>query len=170
MTLLLAALVVAGALGWAATAIARELKASREESSRARTLEVLTAFAPGVAAAAADPRSLLVWQPIAAAARKAVPEVFAALDRGAGSTFPFSSEQIRAAHAKWTSDWLTWEQAHDAEYKLKAAAAEAELSASGGAPLARARCEAVEREKLELYQRRYEEYVRISKGLQALLT
>jgi hypothetical protein len=34
--------------------------------------------------------------------------------------------------------------------------------------LARARLDAVEREKLELYQRRYEEYVRVSKALQSL--
>jgi hypothetical protein len=32
----------------------------------------------------------------------------------------------------------------------------------------RARLDAVEREKLETYQRRYEEYVRVAKALQAL--
>jgi hypothetical protein len=32
----------------------------------------------------------------------------------------------------------------------------------------RARVEAVEREKLDIYQRRYEEYVRVSKALQTL--
>ena len=61
-----------------------------------------------------------------------------------------------------------WERTHDAEFKLKAAAVESELDASGSTPLLRAQLEAVEREKLEQYQRRYEEYVRTAKALQAL--
>ena len=47
--------------------------------------------------------------------------------------------------------------------KLKAGAAEA----AGGADV-RAAVAAIEREKLERYQRRYEEYVRIGKALAAL--
>jgi hypothetical protein len=78
-------------------------------------------------------------------------------------------DEIQAAHAQWTADWLAWERAHDAEYKLKAAAAEADLAAAN-TPVARARLEATEREKLELYQRRYQEYVRVAKALQALST
>ena len=34
---------------------------------------------------------------------------------------------------------------------------------------ARARLDAIEQEKLELYQRRYAEYVRVAKALQALV-
>ena len=77
-------------------------------------------------------------------------------------TFPFTTEQIQAAHSQWTADWLAWERTHDYDYKLKAAAAEHELAASVGSPIMRARLEAVEREKLDLYQRRYQDYVRVS--------
>ena len=51
----------------------------------------------------------------------------------------------------------------------RVAAAEQELVAAGPSPLLRARLDAVEREKLELYQRRYEEYVRVARALQALV-
>ncbi len=63
-----------------------------------------------------------------------------------------------------------WEQAHDGEYKLKVAEIEAALQGPGGSPVGRARLDAVEREKLERYQRRYEEYVRVGKAFQAILT
>jgi hypothetical protein len=106
---------------------------------------------------------------VAAAARKLFPEEFAAIDRAAGAIFPFDPKQIQAAHARWTAEWLAWERTHDAEYKLKAQAAEADLALSGGSAIARGRLEAVEREKIELYQRRYEEYVRVGKALQTLL-
>ena len=46
--------------------------------------------------------------------------------------------------------------------------AEQELAASGGSQVMRARVDAVEREKLDLYQRRYTEYVHVAKALQAL--
>ncbi len=92
------------------------------------------------------------------------------MPRDRGIAFPFGSERIQAAHAQWTADWLAWERTHDAEYKLKAAAVEEELARSEGSPLVRARLDAIEREKLERYQRRYEEYVRIGKALQALTT
>jgi hypothetical protein len=169
MLIFIVAVVVAGAVAWAGTQIARELRLSREQAVRTRSLELMSLFAPGVAAVTADPRALVAWQPLAVAARKAFPEFFTPLDE-AGSPFPFSPEQIQAAHARWTSEWLAWERAHDAEFKLKASAAEADLLASGNNALARARLDAVEREKLDLYQRHYEEYVRVAKALQALLS
>ena len=129
----------------------------------------MTLFAPAIAATQQDPRAFLVWQPLAKAARQLFPEEFAAIDRAMGGTFPFPGERIDAAHSQWTADWLAWELAHDTEYKLKAAIAEQELAAQGGSPVARARLAAVEREKLELYQRRYAEYVRTAKALQALI-
>jgi len=165
----LSAIVVAAAIAWAATVIARELRTIRELAAEQQVLDLLTAFAPAIGAAADDPRVLLVWQPLAAAARELFPDAFRRLDRSAGTRFPFSADQIQAAHARWTADWLAWEQAHDAEFKLKAALAEAELAAAGGDRLARARLDAIEREKLALYQRRYTDYVRIAKALQALL-
>ena len=74
---------------------------------------------------------------------------------------------IQAAPALWTADWLAWERTHDAEFKLKAALAAAELAAAGDSEVARGRVDAVEREKLDLYQRRYAEYVRVAKALQS---
>ena len=129
----------------------------------------MTLFAPGIAAAAGDPCALLSWQPLARTARTLFPDECAALDRASGSKFPFSADQIQAAHSRWTADWLAWEQTHDIEYKLKAAEIEAALQGPEGLTLGRARLDAVEREKLERYQRRYEEYVRVGKALQALM-
>jgi hypothetical protein len=168
-TLIAAALIVAGIgalVVWATRRIVAALARTGEGQSRRQMLEIAAMFAPAMASRAADPRVLLAWQPLAAALRKVYPDEFAALDAAAGRTFPFSAEDIQAAHGKWTADWLAWERLHDGEFKLKAAAAAAELP-QGGA-VARARVDAVECEKLELYQRRYEEYVRVAKALQAL--
>ena len=129
-----------------------------------RALQILATFVPAIGAVHADPRGLLLWRPLARAARQLYPEEFSALDRAAGATFPFSDEIVQEAHARWTTEWLTWEGAHDAEFKLKAATLEHELAASGGSPIVRARLDAVEREKLDRYQRRYE-CIRISKAL-----
>lgn len=169
MLLLVSALVIAAAVTLAGLRIAGELSACRAHATRGRVLKIMALFAHGIGAAAADPRALLIWQPLAATARKMFPEELASIDVAAGVTFPFSHDQLQAAHDRWTAEWLAWERTHDADFKLKAAAAENDLLASGGAPLMRARLEAVEREKLELYQRRYEEYVRAAKGLQALM-
>jgi hypothetical protein len=168
VTALVAALIVAGAIVWATQAIVREGRAAREDAARGRSAQLLHTFAPGVAAAQSDPRALLAWQPLARTARHMFPDEFAALDRAAGSAFPFGREQLEAAHSRWTTEWLAWERSHDAAFKLKAALIEDELASSGGAPLVRARLDAVEREKLDLYQRRYEEYIRTAKALQAL--
>lgn len=141
---------------------------ARDEASSRRALDLVQLFAPGIAASHADPRALLVWQPLARTARQLFPREFATLDSAAGATFPFTKDQFEKAHARWTADWLAWEGAHDAEYKLRAAAMEQEVDTSGASRVARARIEAVEREKLELYQRRYEEYIRVAKALQTL--
>jgi hypothetical protein len=167
--ILLSALIVAAAIGWAALRIVAEMRAARGGSGASeRVTTLLTLFAPALTDTQQDPRAFLVWQPIAKAARQLFPEEFGTLDRAMGGTFPLTSERIEAAHSQWTADWLAWEYAHDNEYKLKVAVAEHELVAQGGAGIARARLDAVEREKLELYQRRYAEYIRIAKALQAL--
>jgi len=168
--IVLASLIVAAAIAWSALQVSAELRAAREARVREQTLTLLQLFAPALAAASADPRAYLVWQPIAAIARQMFPAESAALDKAAGGSFPFTSAQLQAAHAQWTTDWLAWERAHDAEYKLKAAQAHAELTASGGSNAARLQVEAIEREKLDLYQRRYAEYVRIAKALQILIS
>ena len=170
--ILIAAVIVAGAIAWAGWQVVAELRAARGSSSAGdRIATLLTLFAPALTATQQDPRAFLVWQPMATAARRLFPEEFASLDRATGGTFPFSRDRIEAAHSQWTADWLAWELAHDTEYKLKAAIAEHELAvAPGGTAPARARLDAIEREKLDLYQRRYADYVRTAKALQALIT
>jgi len=165
---LLGALIVAGVLWWVGQQIVGELQAARNEASRARTLALVELFAPALAAAQHDPRTLLVWYPLATLVRQLFPEECSALDRLSGGPFPFTPDQVESAHARWTADWLAWERTHDADYKMKAAAVEHELAASGGSPVIRAKLDAVEREKLDLYQQHYSDYVRIAKALHAL--
>jgi hypothetical protein len=165
MVTLIGALVIAGAAWFIGQAARDEI---RDQARRGRALQIMAMFAPAIESARTDPRALLVWAPLARAARQLLPDEFAMIDRATGATFPFSPDAIQAAHAQWSADWLAWERSHDAEYKRRAAEVEHELSASGGSPVLRAKLDAVEREKLELYQRRYEEYVRTAKALQAL--
>src|SRR3954468_22233004 len=117
-------------------------------------------FAGASAAVQQDPRQLLVWFPIARNARKLFPAAFARLDNAFGSSFPFSREQVQAAHARCSSEWLAWERAHDAEFSLKTAQLEEELARAGGQPstVMRTRLAALEQQKLERYQQRYEDY------------
>jgi hypothetical protein len=172
LLVLLAALIVAAAVAWTGVSVARAigtLRAPAGPTDDPRLVHLLELFAPGIAAAADDPRSLLVWQPMAVAARQLFPLEFARLDTAFGRTFPFTLEQLQSAHARWTTDWLGWERTHDGESKLKSASIEHEFGDRISSPLARARLDAVEREKLERYQRRYEEYTWTSKALQALI-
>lgn len=166
MSFIAGAVIVAGAVLVAGRLVAAALAPRRDD--RAGVLAVLQLFAPGIEAVDRDPRALLVWQPLAGVARRLQPDLFAAIDAAAGATFPFPRARIEAAHARWTTEWLTWERDHDAAFKLKAAVVEAEL-ARGAGPDARARLDLIAHEKLETYQRRYEEYVRVGKVLQAML-
>ncbi len=169
--LLSALLVVAVAvLAWAVLQAVGVLRETQAETRRQRTVHLLTLFAPGMAAASRDVRALLAWHPVAAAARTLLPDDFRALDQATGAAFPFSRELVEHAHARWTADWLEWEQAHTTAYRLKVAEAEAELAADPASARARARLDAVEREKLEMYQARYGQYVQVGKALQALMT
>ena len=174
MSLLAAAILLVAASGaaaaWALWRLVSAVRVARDRDLRERSLRLMALFAPGIAAAAQDPRALLAWQPLAGTARKLFPEECAALDGASGARFPFSVDQIQAAHSRWTAEWLIWEQAHDSEYRLKVAEIEEALQGPGGSPVGRARLDAVEREKLERYQRRYEEYVRLGKAFQALLS
>ena len=159
---------MAAALWSASQRIVSEMRTARNEAARSRVLALVELFAPALRDAQRDPRALLVWQPLAKMARQLWPDDCATLDGAAGGPFPFTPEQVQAAHAQWTADWLAWERTHDLEYKLKAAMVEQELAASGGSAVLRGKLDAVEREKLDSYQRRYSEYVRIAKALQAL--
>ena len=166
---LIAALILAAMVWLIGQNVLATMAATRDEARRGRALEIMAMFAPAMEQARSDPRVLLVWQPLARTARSFLPDQFALLDQRFGATFPFSAETIQAAHAQWSTDWLAWERSHDAEYKRRAAEVEHELAASGGSPVIRAKLDAVEREKLDLYQRRYSEYVRTAKALQALI-
>jgi hypothetical protein len=170
LILLLSAAVVAGALLLGVAQVVRELRASREDAARDRSLAIVQLFAPALDAIQADPRVLMVWQPLARTVRQLYPSESAAVDRASGGAFPFSREMMAAVHARWTADWLTWERTHDADYKLKEAVLQEELAAVGDSPAGRARFDALEREKLALYQRKYEEYTRVAKALQAFAT
>jgi hypothetical protein len=166
--LVVAALYAGGLVAILWFTITRELRALRSESARNA---MLAAFGPAQAAVLVDPTQLVAWFPLAQAARRLDPLTFAALDAATGTTFPFTREQVERAHAKVSADWLAWEQAHDEEYRVKAAAAEQDLGRASGeaATLARARLERIQHEKIERYQQRYEAYIRTAKALQALL-
>ena len=168
MVALLGALLVSAAILWAGLRIAAAVQASRPDPLRGRALELMAMFAPAAGAAAGDPRAILVWHPLARMARQLFPEEFALIEQAAGGAFPFSHDRLQSAHAQWTADWLAWERTHDAEYKLKAAVVEQDIAVAGSSAVLRARLDAVESEKLDLYQRRYQEYVRVAKALQAL--
>jgi hypothetical protein len=165
MTVLLGA--VGAALVLLLWRIAGELQRSRHHTT---VQQLLATFAPAAAAVQQDPRQLLVWYPLAQAGRKLFPDAFQSLDAAAGGTFPFTKDQVKAAHARCSSDWLAWERTHDAEYALKAAQVQDEIDRSPGpaSPLLRTRLAAIEQQKLERYQQRYEEYIKTSKALAAL--
>ena len=75
----------------------------------------------GIASAASDPRAFLIWQ-------RSPPHGSSIPRRSPCSTWrrrhvPFTVDQLQAAHARWSTDWLAWERLHDGEHKLKAAMA-----------------------------------------------
>lgn len=128
---------------------------------------LLTTLAPD--AARGEPRDLLAWRATADSIRRMFPDAVRDIERRTGEAFPFSHAVIDDAHARWTAEWLAWERRHDIEFKQRASALEAELQAAGGSTVAgRARLAALDDEKLQAYQQRYEEYVRVGNGLTAL--
>jgi hypothetical protein len=146
--------------------IAGELQRRRREASLTQLLAI---FAPAAGAAQQDPKNLLAWYPLAKVSRTLFPDAFRDLDAAAGGAFPFTQEQLKAAHSRWTAEWLAWERAHDAEYSLKTAQVQDEIDRVQGpaSPLLRTRLAAIEQQKLERYQQRYEEYIKTAKALAA---
>jgi len=159
-------LLAAAALAYVLWRISDELQRQRREAT---LRHLFTTFAPAAAAAQQDPKHLLVWYPLAQSSRKLFPDAFKDLDAAAGGAFPFTKEQLKAAHSRWTADWLAWERAHDAEYSLKTAQVQDEIDRVQGqaSPLLRTRLAAIEQQKLERYQQRYEEYIKTAKALAA---
>ena len=158
---------VAAAIWFGAALVARRLVSRRRD---AQILGLLATFGPAAERAQADPRVLLAWYPLASAARRAFPAAFRTLEPGGEARFPFSAADLEAAHARWSTEWLDWERRQDVEHRARREALEAELGQATDetAPPLRARLEALEQEKLEQYQRRYEEYVRVSRALKQL--
>jgi len=142
----------------------------RQWKTDAAVQHLLAIYGSAAAASRDDAKRLLVWYPMAMGARKLFPEAAAQLDAQFGAALPLGKEQIQAAHARCSSEWLAWERAHNAEYSVKTAQLEDEITRAGGhaSPLMRTRLAALEQEKLERYQQRYEDYVRTSKALAAL--
>jgi hypothetical protein len=160
------ALLVGAALAYVLWRIGDQLQRRRREATLQHLLAI---FAPAAAAALQDHRQLLAWHPLAQTSRKLFPEAFKELDAAAGGAFPFTREQFQAAHARCSADWLAWERAHDAEYAVKAAQVQDEIDREPGpaSPLLRTRLAAIEQQKLERYQQRYEEYIKTAKALAA---
>ena len=158
---------VLAAIGFGA--VERHRRAQRREHSERIVALLLTTMAPAVARA--EPRELLAWRSAANGIRELFPEQVETIEARTGNRFPFPRALIEDAHARWTADWLAWERQHDIECRERVAALTAELNAveKGGAPAVRAKLDALEDEKLQDYQRRYEEYVRVGNGLVALM-
>ena len=155
----------------AAVALWRLVRVFDEQRREKAIQRLLSMFGPAGVAVQQDPKQLLVWYPLAQNSRKLFPEAFADLDKAFGERFPFTKEQLQSAHARCSSDWLAWERAHDRESSLKAAQVEDEIARGGGqaTALLRTRLAALEQEKLERYQQRYEEYIKTAKALAALV-
>ncbi len=157
-------LAVGAALALVLWRIGDQLQRQRNEMA---LQHLLALFAPAAAAVQHDPGQLVVWYPLAGASRKLFPAAFKSLDAAAGGAFPFTKDQVKAAHARCSTEWLAWERAHDAEYALKIAQVQDEIERVGQSTLLRTRLAALEQQKLERYQQRYEQYVKTAKALAA---
>ena len=157
-------LAVGAALALVLWRIGDQLQRQRNEMA---LQHLLALFAPAAAAVQHDPGQLVVWYPLARASRKLFPAAFKSLDAAAGGAFPFTKDQLKAAHARCSSEWLAWERAHDAEYAIKIAQVQDEIERAGQSTLLRTRLAALEQQKLERYQQRYEQYVKTAKALAA---
>ena len=160
-------LIAAAAIAFGLWSVGEQLRRRRRD---AVIQQMIATFAPAAVAVQQNPTLLLTWYPAAQASRKLFPDAFTELDRASGGAFPFTREQVQAAHARCSADWLAWERAHDAEFALKAAQVQEEIDRIGSSsPLLRTRLAAIEQQKLERYQQRYEEYIRTAKALAALV-
>ena len=148
------------------------LAEQRRQRREQLVISLLGLFGPVMARGRHDPRELVAWSGAATTARRLFPDACAALDRAMEDRFPFSNEFVEAAHARWTVEWLAWERQHDTEYKNRAASLEATLegAAPDGGRRVRAELAAIEQEKLQTYQRRYEDYVRVGHMLASMET
>ena len=157
------------ALAVVVVAVAERARRDRRRQHREQLIALLL-VGVGPAVARADGRELLGWGRVAATLRGLLPDAVRAIERRTGEPFPFPREVVEDAHARWTADWLAWERAHDIRFRQRTSALETELQKSGesGTASGQARLAALDDEKLQDYQRRYEEYVRVGKELATL--
>jgi adenine phosphoribosyltransferase len=158
------ALIVAAAIWWTAQQIVGELRAARD-GRRAAGCSCSSSSLPRARRGAARSTAFLVWYPLARS-RASCCRPTARLDPRR-RIVPVPAGAGAGAHAQWTMTGSPGSGPTTAS-KLKAATAEQALAASPDSPVLRGRLDAVEREKLDTYQRRCAEYVRIAKALQAL--
>ena len=158
--------VVLVALGCAAVLLKEQRRRHHEDT----LLRLLALFGPSVARVETEPRELMPWSHVAGCGRTLFPRAFRDLDEANGGRFPFSADLIESVHARWTAGWLAWERDHDIEYKRRATEIEHQLIDvdAGRAATLRVELAGVEQEKLQRYQERYEEHVRIAKAIGAL--
>lgn len=158
---------------WSVVALAgawvllREIRARRREQM---LNSLLAMFGPVVSRVQVEPSELVAWHSIASTSRALFPDLFRELDFASGHRFPFSRELIEGTHARWTTRWLAWECRHDLEYKQRTSEVEAMLAGALSHDEAnlKAQLTAIEQEKLQRYQERYEEYVRVGKAIAEL--
>ena len=133
-------------------------------------LDILQLFKAARVEGKKDPQSLVGWAELSLICRRLFPNAFERLDRAAGGQFPFSDEFVEEAHGRWTSEWLSWEQRHDREYKEKAMVVENQLKSAADQErdLLVSRLDSVNSEKLQTYQSRYELYVKMGKSIARL--
>ena len=143
----------------------RELKRQHRERLAAM---FVTGLVPVVARS--DPQELIAWSGAIGMARAMYPEIVENLDAASGGQFPFTSELIEKAHSKWTTEWLSWERKHDTEFKERTREVLAHSGSFGDSMSQgdRAKLDSIEDDKLQSYQRKYEEYIRIGNALSAL--
>lgn len=158
---------VVAAIGLAMTVYERRVR--KQEHQEQLMAVLLTGSAAAIARA--EPRELLAWQATAKTARRLFPDIVAEIESKGGESFPIPIKVMEDAHAKWTAEWLAWECHHDADFRKRSSVLEAELQRAGQehTPDGHARIAALEDEKLQSYQRRYEEYVQVGKKLTDLL-
>jgi hypothetical protein len=147
--------------------VLRDGRRRHREHVQLRVLEIFGAAIPRVQKV---PPELVSWAKLANAARGLFPHAFVSLDAAIGDRFPFPAGLVEGVRARWTSEWLTWEREHDAEYKGRASEIDHNLSVGtqADAQRLRGRLAEIEQEKLLRYQERYEQFVRVSKELSDL--
>ena len=145
-------------------AVVVEMRRRRREQILA---SLLATFGPPIAKVQVEPREVVAWASVAATARAIFPDIFKELDAAHGARFPFPATVIEDAHARWTTQWLVWEREHDLECKRQASRVDAELASASAedAPGLHSQLAAIEQEKLQRYQERYEEYVRVGRAM-----